>query len=124
MRQSTERTPENQSRRVRITEVDDSDEFMKITAVGLPGETFSFSIHKQSHGMTAHPTIGSVGTVMLMNGQPDQAILMSIENPQMRPKNRAEGEVTVYGPKGQTQDHDKDGNIIVKSPNGIVHINP
>ena len=97
----------NQQRRIEVVEVDDSGDFMKITAIGLPGEIFEFSYHKQSHGFTAHPVKGAIGTAMLVNGKPDQAILMSMESDDIRPKNLKEGEVELYAQAGQT-DHLKD----------------
>lgn len=111
-------------RRVKVVEVDDTGPIQMITVQGLKGEFFKFPYRGQPHGMTSFPTVGSVGYVFLASGRPDQAFLMGLEDPQLRPKSRVEGETVVYAKEGQTAEFDSNGNILLKSPNGIVHINP
>jgi len=111
-------------RRVKVVEVDDRDGVQKVTVQGLKGEFFKMPYRGQPHGMSSVPTVGMVGYLFMANGRPDHAFLMGLEDPALRPKDKVQGETRIYAKKGQQVEMDDDGNIIITSPNGIVHINP
>jgi len=112
-------------RRVEVVKVDDRDGVQKVTVMGLADEYFELPYRGQGHGLTSVPKVGAVGYAFLANGRPDQAILMGLEHPDDRPKERQEGEAVMYATPGQKLEMDKDGNTIIKSAaGGIVHINP
>jgi phage baseplate assembly protein V len=111
-------------RRVEVLEIDDTGPIQKLTVKGLEGEVFKVAMRGQPHGLTGVPTKGSIGYVYMANGRPDQSFFMAIEDPNLRPKNRQPGETIVYGKQGQKLEQDANGNTIVRSPNGTIHLNP
>lgn len=111
-------------RRVKVVEVDDRDGVQKVTVQGLKGEYFKFSYRGQPGGFSSVTEPGQVGYVFLAGGRPEEAFLMGLEDPNLRPKDKVQGETRIYAKKGQLMEMDDDGNVIVTSPNGIVHINP
>lgn len=112
------------ARRVKVVKVDDTGPIQKVTVQGLADEEFELSARGQRFGMTGNPPVGSVGYLHIPNGDMDAAYMTDLEHPDMRPNNRESGEAIAYAKQGQRVELDKDGNILVKSPNGIVHINP
>lgn len=112
-------------RHVEVLEVNDAGDSQIVTAMGLADEIFEISVRHQGHGFTGNPRKGSIGSIFLAGGRPDQAFFLNLEHPDDRVKNLESGESVSYGAAGQTIKHDKDGNIILKSAaGGIVHINP
>lgn len=111
-------------RRVEVIEVDDRDGVQMVKVMGLADEIFEFPYRGQPFGLTTVPTVGSIGYAFLAAGRPDQCFLMGLEHPDQRPKGRKEGESIMYAKKQQRVEMDDAGNVLIKSPNGIVHINP
>jgi len=111
-------------RRVEVVKVDDRDGVQKVTVMGLADEYFELSYRGQGHGLTSVPKVGAVGYAFLANGRPDQAILMGLEDPNTRPKERQEGEAVMYGGNDQVVEHKANGDTILKTPNGVFHVNP
>lgn len=111
-------------RRVKVVEVKDTGTIQMVTVQGLKGEFFKFPYRGQPHGLTTVPTVGSVGYLFMASGRPDQAFLMGLEDPQLRPSGKAEGETWLYAKKGQTVELNDDGDLLIRSPSGVVHINP
>lgn len=116
----------NTMRRVEVIEVDDSGPIQKVTVMGLADEIYELPLRGQPHGLTTVPKKGAIGYLFIANGRPDQAFLMGVEHEDDRSsfKDREAGESTFYGGAGQEVFHDKDGNTVIRSPNGTVHINP
>ncbi len=114
----------NVMRRVEVVEVDDTGPIQKVTVVGLADEYFELPLRGQPHGLTTVPQVGAVGYLFLGNGRPDQAFLMGLEHPDERPNERVEGESIMYAKKKQRVELDDNGDILMKSPEGIIHINP
>lgn len=112
------------SRRVEVVSVEDDGEIQKVTVMGLADEYFELSFRAQGHGLSTVPIVGSVGYLHMANGRPDQAFLTGLEHPAYRPKDQVEGEAMVYAKQGQTMHFDDDGNVIVRTPGGIYHVNP
>lgn len=111
-------------RRVEVVEVDDSGEIQTITVQGLDGEFFELPLRNQPHGLSGVPPVGSVGILTMVNGRPDMAQLSNLEHPDLRPKNYKPGETVGYGPTEQLVEMVENGDVYIKSPSGIVHINP
>lgn len=116
----------NTMRRVKVVKVDDSEEIQRVTVEGVDGEEFELPLRGQPHGMTSVPKPGMIGYLYAANGRLDQAYLGNLEDPQKRKKfaNRKEGENTLYADKDQEIYMQDNGDMVLKSPNGIVHINP
>jgi phage gp45-like len=111
-------------RRVKVVEVDDADGIQKVTVQGLKGEYFKMPYRGQPHGMSSVPEVGMVGYVFMASGRPDQAFLMGLEDPELRPKDKVGGETRIYGKHENLAEFDDNGNILLHSPNGIIHLNP
>lgn len=120
----------NTGRRVEVISVDDTvDErgaIQKVTVMALADEIYEFSFRGQPHGLTSVPKKGAVGYMFIANGRPDQAFLMGLEHEDDR-KNfagRKDGESTHYGGNGQEVYHKESGDTEIRTPNGILHLNP
>lgn len=114
----------NVMRRVEVIDVDDSGPIQMVRVMGLADEIFELPLRGQPHGMTSVPPKGAIGYVMMAGGRPDQAFLMGLEHPEQRPNGRDSGEAIMYATPGQRIDLDRDGNVLIKSAGGVVHINP
>lgn len=114
----------NVMRRFEVVEVVDKGEIQEITVLGLADEEIKLAYRGQPHGLTSVPRKGSVGYGFCANGRPDQFFIMGMEHPEDRPKNRKPGESEQYGAKKQSNLMDDKGNTIVKTPQGIYHVNP
>lgn len=114
----------NVMRRVEVVEVVDKGEIQEITVLGLADEEIKLAYRGQPHGLSSVPRKGSVGYLFVGNGRPDEAFIMGMEHPEDRPKNLKSGESVQYGSKKQTCLMDEKGNTILRTPQGIVHINP
>lgn len=116
----------NAMRRVEVIEVDDSGPIMKVTVMGLADEIFELSLRGQPHGLTTVPVKGAIGYGFSPNGRPDQFFLMGLESEDNRKQfnGRTPGESTVYAKKGQEIYMKDNGDVDIKSPHGVVHINP
>lgn len=67
----------------------------------------------------------SLAFIITPDGDPGRAIAFVLPPPANRTDQQKEGEVTYTNhKKGQTIKMDEDGNIIIKSAGGVVHINP
>ncbi len=111
-------------RRVEVVAVDDRDGVQKVRVMGLADEVFELPYRGQPHGLTSVPKVGAVGYLFLAQGRPDQAFLFGLEHPDDRPKERATGEVVMYGGAQQQVEHKANGDTIVRTPSGIFHVNP
>jgi phage gp45-like len=109
-----------------VVKVDDSEDIPRVTVEGLDGEEWDLPLRGQPHGMTSVPKPGMVGYLYCANGRPDQAYLGTLEDPKKRKEfaDRKEGENTLYADKNQEIHMNENGDMLLKSPNGIVHINP
>jgi phage gp45-like len=114
----------NVMRRVEVVKVDDKGEIQKITVKGLADEEYELPLRGQPHGLTTIPPVGSVGYLFIANGRPDQAFLMGLEHPDIRPKDRKDGESEMYAKKKQSMLMDEKGNTIIRTPEGVYHNNP
>lgn len=106
-------------RRVEVTAVDDSGPLQMVTVRGLDGETYTAPMG-QMFGLSSVPPIGSVGYAFMGNGRPDQAFLLGVEDPTLRPGGRADGEVILYGKEGQFVGMNANGDLVISAP-GQVH---
>jgi len=90
------------------------------------GDEFDVRIHNQ-HGVASNPLKGSLILVNCPDGDLGKAVGMIEPPPADRIDQQKEGEVRIKNLKSgkqQTVELDDDGNILMTSPNGIIHINP
>lgn len=126
---------DNQIVRVRLVETDDGDRRQAVRAEGRAREMFGGQKRKiprnQEYGFSTHAPKGSVGTVIVIGGHPDQAMVANLEHPDHRPTDLEEGEVKIYSKFGQVIHLKANGDIAISAPGditiasgGTVHINP
>lgn len=110
----------NAIRRARVVESQDDGELQLVTFKGFAGEYFKLAVRAQDHGLSSHVPVGSVGTIFMGGGRPDQAFVIGFEHPDHRPKDLKEGESVMYDNKGQTMSMVEGPLSHMKSPGKIV----
>lgn len=99
-----------------LVETDDSGAQQTLKVLGRDAEQLGEKqkvIHIQGFGLTAHAPKGSLGAVIVIGGNPDQAMVLDLEHPDKRPKNLAEGEAKVYNARGDNLHLKADGTVIL-----------
>lgn len=111
---------DNQLVRTSLKKTNDSGEQQTVETdgrirEGLGGSKYGIPI-TQKHGFSSHAPKGSHGVAIIMNGDPDLALMVGLEHKDHRPKNLAEGEAIIYNARNpQDYVHIKaDGTIEVK----------
>lgn len=93
--------------RLKISKTDDSGKQQVHTASGRKREgmgTAQVGIPRIGfHGFAYHPHPGSHAIALMMNGDPDQALLLGAEHADHRPKGLKPGESKQYGPDEPNQ---------------------
>ncbi|MEL6746416.1 MAG: phage baseplate assembly protein [Pseudomonadota bacterium] len=137
------------TRRFKVIEVDDRDGIQIVKCSAGHNEVFEFPLRAQPHGLTGVPPVGSVGTALMIGGRPDTPIVLNLEHPDHRPRDKKPGEVVTYAQAGQTEHLDENGSkitslpkdksetvggkkdttveggdFVVKTPGGTHHVNP
>jgi phage gp45-like len=87
-------------RRVELVETDDSGELQRVTVRGYADEVIKLGHRVQTFGDTGHAPPGAHGLALLVNGRPDQSVLLGLEHPEHRPRNVARGERVLYNAHG------------------------
>jgi phage gp45-like len=87
-------------RRVELIETDDSGEMQRTTVRGYADEVIKLGHRVQPFGDSGHAPPGAHGLALLVNGRPDQSVLLGLEHPQHRPRNTAVGERVLYNAHG------------------------
>lgn len=87
-------------RRVELVEVDDSGPLQRVTVLGYADEVIKGAHRVQLFGETSHPPVGSHGLALLVNGRPDQSVILGLEHPDHRPRNLPRGERALYNAHG------------------------
>ncbi|WP_420104157.1 phage baseplate assembly protein domain-containing protein [Bosea sp. (in: a-proteobacteria)] len=101
--------------RFRVTGVDDSGPFQRVSGRGEGGETFDRLYRPQTDGLTTIPRIGALGYA-LFDGSRERGIVQGLEHAEDRPAGET-GKV-LYGPDGQKLRLKPGGEIEMKSKNG------
>jgi phage gp45-like len=90
--------------RVKLISLDDSEKLQGAKVQGRNSELYGSDkrpiIRHQQAGLSSRPSKG-VGIVLNLEGNADQAILITLENPDARPTDIAEGETRLYDENGQ-----------------------
>jgi len=99
--------------RARLKSTDDSGDHQSIIASGRAREQFGGQqqgvMRVQVFGFSSHAPANSHGLVLMLGGNPDQAVALGMEHPESRPKDLAEGEAIVYNQRGDKLHLQADG---------------
>ncbi|MFZ4807463.1 MAG: phage baseplate assembly protein domain-containing protein [Hyphomicrobiaceae bacterium] len=87
-------------RRVELLETDDAGELQLVTVRGYADEVLKGAHRVQMFGETSHAPAGAHGLALLVNGRPDQSIVLGLEHPTHRPKGIGAGERVLYNAHG------------------------
>lgn len=85
----------------------------------LEGETLEGVERLENYGLAGHPPAGSEGALFNVGGSRDHPLLVGLEHRKYRPE-LASGEVQLYSMFKQMIHLDKDGNIRIKAPKGVI----
>ncbi len=116
--QADEHIGRSAMRRITIEAIDDSGPIQMATVRGLDGETYRAPVG-QLFGLSSSPPIGSVGYAFMGNGRPDQAFLMGVEDPTLRPRDQADGSVRLYAKEGQFIGMGANGDLVISAPGQV-----
>lgn len=98
----------------------------KIATGNFDGKEIDFIVVDMS-GMQTNPLEKSQVFLITPDGDEGRAFGLVLPPPAKRVDQQKEGEVTMINHKdgkGQFVKLDDNGNVIIKSPSGVVHINP
>jgi phage gp45-like len=109
--------------RTKLTKTDDSGKQQTLQLTGRKKEVLGGQkkgiVRVQHYGFTNHAPKGSLGITLIMNGNPDQTLVIGIEHPDHRPTNLKEGEAEMYDDQGQYILIARD-RIYVKTPKDVM----
>lgn len=115
---------ENMLIRARVDKTDDQNEQQAVEMTGRADEKIGGPKHPthraQGYPISSHLPKGSIALVMMMNGNPDQAVLLGGEHPEHRPKDLAEGEWKLYDQWGKSLHATEDGWVMTVGKLTIV----
>ena len=86
--------------RAELTGVDDSGEMQVGSGYGYAGESVDKVHIVRQHGLANHAPKGSHGIGIANSGERGLVAFFGLEDPNSRPKNLKEGQVTLYDDKG------------------------
>lgn len=99
--------------RLKVDKTDDSKEQQTVETTGRSEEKIGgpkHGLHRaQPYGFSSHLPKGAIALVLMMEGNPDQAILIGGEHPEHRPKDLGEGEWKLYDQWGKSLHATEDG---------------
>jgi phage gp45-like len=90
--------------RFKLEKTDDSGKQQRVKGTGRKREKLGGNqprlVVLQQYGMSTHVPPGAIGTAVMLNGSPDQMLVLGFEHPDHRPAGLAEGETKQHGPAG------------------------
>lgn len=106
-----------------IEESQDSGPYKKVK-MRSDGHEFPATVI-EPYGLQGSAIKGGMALVIPVNGDMGQAVVIPMPPPKDRVDGHKPGEARLHNHKhGQNVLLDDSGNVLVRSPNGIVHINP
>jgi phage baseplate assembly protein V len=117
-----------------LRKTDDAGPQQLVEVDGRAGERIGGAKHKvphlQGYGLASNVPPGAHVVVVMIGGNPDQAMVLGMEHAEHRPTGLAAGEVAIYDDQGQVVRLLRD-RIEISTPldirivsGGTVHINP
>lgn len=107
--------------RFRLTAVDDSGPFQRVSGRGEGGEILEGLYRPQFDGFTTVPKIGALGYA-LFDGSRERGIVQGLESAGTRPTGQDPEAKVLYGPDGQKIEMKPGGGLKMSSPTGEVDL--
>lgn len=101
--------------RVVLNAIDDSNGIQLVKVKGRADEILDKVERIQQFGFTSVPEIGAEGVLVFIGGNADHAILVSVDDRRVRPKNLGAGDAAMYTGPTHMIHMQKGGKFLIKS---------